>query len=100
MDHKEFELEFTKMVSGMSKENQEEFLRHYQIKAKNPGSVFGFSIFLGPLGVDRFVIGDIGLGIGKLVTGGGFGIWTIIDWFLIGKATRRKNMALALELKK
>ena len=46
----------------------------------------------GGLGIDRFYIGDTGMGIGKLLTCSGFGIWTIIDWFLIMGATREKNM--------
>ncbi len=37
------------------------------------------SIFLGYLGVDRFYVNHIGLGILKLITAGGFGIWYIID---------------------
>jgi len=45
------------------------------------------------LGIDRFMIGDTGLGIGKLLTCGGFGIWAIVDWFLIMGATREKNLA-------
>jgi len=48
----------------------------------------------GQLGIDRFYIGDTGLGIGKLLTCGGLGIWTIIDWFLIMGATREKNMQM------
>jgi TM2 domain-containing membrane protein YozV len=46
----------------------------------------------GALGIDRFFIGDVGLGIGKLLTCGGLGIWTIIDWFLIMPDTRSRNL--------
>ena len=41
------------------------------------------SIFLGTLGIDRFYVGKIGTGILKLLTGGGCGIWWIIDIILI-----------------
>jgi TM2 domain-containing membrane protein YozV len=37
------------------------------------------SIFLGSLGIDRFYLGYSGAGIGKLLTLGGCGIWSIID---------------------
>jgi len=50
------------------------------------------SILAGSLGIDRFMIGDTGLGVGKLLTCGGLGIWAIIDWFMIQKAAREKNM--------
>jgi TM2 domain-containing membrane protein YozV len=37
------------------------------------------SILLGALGVDRFYTGHMGLGVLKLLTGGGLGIWWLID---------------------
>lgn len=62
------------------------------VQFNDPTLLLVLSIFAGGLGVDRFIIGDTGLGVAKLLTCGGFGIWTIIDWFLIMGLTRQKNM--------
>ncbi|HMP98294.1 MAG TPA: TM2 domain-containing protein [Cyclobacteriaceae bacterium] len=61
------------------------------LQFKDPTIILVISILAGSLGIDRFMIGDTGLGIGKLITCGGFGIWAIIDWFLIMGATKEKN---------
>ena len=65
-----------------------------QSQMKDPLLSILLSIFIGTLGVDRFYIGDVGLGIGKLLTGGGCGIWWLIDIFLIVDATKQKNLEL------
>jgi TM2 domain-containing membrane protein YozV len=60
---------------------------------KDPTTSLIVSILAGGLGIDRFIIGDTGLGVGKLLTCGGLGVWTIVDWFMIQTATREKNFA-------
>jgi TM2 domain-containing membrane protein YozV len=62
------------------------------IQFKDPTTSLIISILAGSIGVDRFMIGDTGLGVGKLLTCGGLGFWTVIDWFMIQGATREKNM--------
>lgn len=39
--------------------------------------------FLGVLGVHRFYVGKIGTGVLMILTGGGLGIWAIVDLILI-----------------
>lgn len=62
------------------------------LQFKDPTTSIIVSLLGGQLGIDRFMIGDTGMGIGKLLTCGGLGIWAIIDWFMIMGATREKNM--------
>lgn len=63
----------------------------YSLQFKDPMMALILSIVAGTLGIDRFYIGDVGLGVAKLLTCGGCGIWTIIDYFLIMKAAKQKN---------
>ncbi len=70
---------------------EEKYTTLVSLQFKNPTVVLILSLFLGGYGVDRFYIGDTGLGIGKLLTCGGLGIWAIVDWFLIMGSTREKN---------
>lgn len=61
-------------------------------QAKDPTISIILSVLVGSLGIDRLYIGDIGLGIVKLITCGGCGVWWLIDLFLIMNATKQKNL--------
>ncbi len=61
------------------------------VELKDPTTILLVSIFLGALGIDRFMLGDTGMGILKLLTGGVCGILTIIDWFTVTKKTKELN---------
>lgn len=61
------------------------------VELKDPTTILLVSIFLGGLGIDRFMIGDTGMGVLKLLTGGVCGILAIYDWFTISKKTKELN---------
>lgn len=61
---------------------------------KNPTTMLIVSLLVGGLGVDRFMLGETGMGVLKLLTGGCFGILTIIDWCTIMNKTREKNIEI------
>jgi len=64
---------------------------------KNPIVLIIISYFLGFFGVDRFILGDTGLGLLKLFTCGGLGIWYIVDIFLIYGRTKEYNFHLFMQ---
>lgn len=68
------------------------------VDLKDPTVILLISIFLGSLGVDRFMLGDIGLGILKLLTFGCCGILTIIDWFTVSKRAKEANFNKVITL--
>lgn len=50
---------------------------------KNKLTAILLSIFVGGLGIDRFYLGYTGLGVAKLLTLGGLGIWALIDLIMV-----------------
>lgn len=55
-------------------------------------TVWLLSVLVGFIGVDRFYLGKVGTGILKLLTWGGYGIWTLIDIiFVLTNQTKDKQ---------
>ena len=50
---------------------------------KKKSTALIISILIGELGIDRFYLGYKGLGVLKLLTAGGAGIWWIYDIIMI-----------------
>ncbi|MCX6227508.1 MAG: TM2 domain-containing protein [Bacteroidia bacterium] len=65
---------------------------------KDPTTMLIISLIGGHLGIDRFIMGDVGLGVLKLLTCGGLGIWTIVDWFTVMGRTREMNLQRLLQV--
>ncbi|WP_456844301.1 TM2 domain-containing protein [Cellulomonas sp. P5_C6] len=46
-----------------------------------PASLLCF--FLGTLGIHRFYVGKVGTGIAMILTLGGLGVWTLVDFIML-----------------
>ena len=77
--------------SQLEKADDSKFVNIQAVNYRDPTTMIIISLFVGHWGVDRFMLGETGLGIAKLLTCGGLGVWTIVDWFLIMQHTRELN---------
>ena len=86
------------LTQGMTDQQKFYFNAQYAAARKDRTMMLVISIFVGHFGIDRFLLGDIGLGLLKLFTFGGLGLLTLIDWFLIMGRTDDYNRAKAHEI--
>ena len=76
--------EINESIGSVPKKNLDVKHDEYMKKRKvNWVLTLVMSIIFGGLGVDRFIMGHVGLGLLKLITAGGCGIWWLIDIILI-----------------
>ena len=84
---KELEARLDKSENKLKQEDkdQTQVHHHYHKEKENKDGAITLilCLFLGYLGVHRFYSGHIGIGVIQLLTGGGCGIWTLIDLIMI-----------------
>lgn len=68
-----------------------------QTSSKSFIATWLFALVFGSLGIDRFYLGKIGTGLLKLITLGGFGLWTLIDLIMVLAGATRDKQGLPLE---
>jgi TM2 domain-containing membrane protein YozV len=96
-------VEQMQLCENMTEQQRFLFQAQYGAVRKDRVLILVLSIFLGGLGIDRFVVGDIGMGILKQLTGGICGIFWVVDWFLImgrvDDVNRRNATEIAMAIK-
>ena len=96
-------VEQMQLTQGMSEQQKFLFQAQYGSERRDRTLVLVISIFLSYLGIDRFLIGDVGIGLLKLLTCGLCGIFWLVALFLItGRVddyNRRKAQAIAMAIK-
>jgi len=85
--------------AGLSQNQMQTFMLVYNSRRKNPTDILLATLlgFLGFAGVQRFMTGNITLGLLYLFTGGIFGIGTIVDLFSYKSIANDYNRHMAYE---
>jgi TM2 domain-containing membrane protein YozV len=85
--------------AGLSQNQMQTFMLVYNDRRKNPNDILLATLmgFLGVAGIQRFMTGQIILGLLYFFTGGFLGIGTVIDLFTYKSITNDYNRHLAYE---
>lgn len=73
--------------------DESKFVLLSTLELKDPTTLLIISLLLGNFGIDRFMLGDTGMGVLKLLTSGVCGVLTIIDWCTVQKKAKEANFA-------
>jgi TM2 domain-containing membrane protein YozV len=76
----------------VEKLSDDKFIALQSAGLKDPTTILIVAILAGGLAIDRFMLGQVGMGILKIITLGGFGIWQIVDMFTAQSRAREYNM--------
>ena len=79
------------LKNKLLKMDKDKFERVCLCDLKSPTVILFISVFLGGLGIDRFMIGDIGIGILKLLTCSLCGTFWLYDIFTITEKVKKIN---------
>lgn len=87
------------LAQNMNEGQQQRFIMFYRGKRKDQQTMMLLTIigFFGVAGIQRFVFGEVGLGILYFITAGFCGIGTIIDLVNIKRMTTDFNRKQAIE---
>lgn len=78
----------------LEKMTEDQFMMIQAIEYRDPSIILLVAILLG---WDRFFLNDVGLGILKILTCQGCGIWWIVDMFTATDRAKRYNYAKFME---
>lgn len=86
------------LKEALAQVEDEKFSMISTVELKDPMMMLVISVFLGGFGVDRFMLGETGMGVLKLLTGGCCGILAIYDWFTTSQKVKEMNYNRIMEL--